>query len=84
MISVIWLQNNCVKISIFLPNFITREGFITKVNDEYIIVRGALNKDFYDMDIIFISYDEPSAESRYNLLKEKFILVGSNWKKKYP
>ncbi len=25
-----------------------------------------------DMDIIFISYDEPSAESRYNLLKEKF------------
>ena len=48
--NLIWLQNNCVKISIFLPNFVTREGFITKVNDEYIIVRGALNKDFYDMD----------------------------------
>jgi hypothetical protein len=24
------------------------------------------------MDIVFISYDEPSAEKRYNKLKEKF------------
>ena len=58
-----------------------------KTNDVMLVPRKEMLKQFYDvkrsihydldykikpMDIVFISYDEPSAESRYKKLKSKF------------